>query len=321
MTKRDKYYQLLDQYVSGKLSTQERHDLEKKALDDPFFFDAMEGWVKMGNADHAIHLERLQKKIHHKSQSTLARKMLWPIAIVASLLLLFTVGNTLTRENDQSIAGITPEEIEENITPQATIKEDVTDDEITSEDVIRESEKPAIAINNESTSPPQQPSREKDLNSTKEKKATPIVSNDIEIQGAEQVSDVVTLEPKDPVASPTNESKSPLRKSLPGLNNSLIKNKSQSEMSMVAGALEIFDSELDDHIKRNLFLRALKVPLDQKVSYDLTFDSTLTLIGIKTVSESNKLSESIKEFIKDYKSWKKGTIPPNLFGRFNYPPK
>jgi hypothetical protein len=65
----------------------------------------------------------------------------------------------------------------------------------------------------------------------------------------------------------------------------------------------------------------LKVPAKQRFSYDFTFDSTLTLIEIKTISEKNELSENIKGFIQKYKSWKKETIPPNLFGRYNYPPK
>jgi len=340
MTKRDKYYQLLDQYVNGNLSTQERHDLEKKALDDPFFFDAMEGWVKMGNADHSSHLDRLQKKIIRKSQSTLARKIIWPIAIAASLLLLFTIGNILTQDNDQSLATVTPVEVEGTPDEESSSEFMNTEEKLSTTDIGLSEEEVTLKNENDiAVAPPNKP--EKPLSSepaveTSESSALVLqdklkkptnVANDAALtineeaiaQPGEPGKDIVTSD--DNEMKPASGIKTDLlkRQSMSGTRG--LKNSEDIQNLNAVGVIEILDPELDIHIKQSLFMRALKVPSGQRFAYDLTFDSELTLTDIKIVSETNKLSESIKEFIESYKSWKKETIPPNLFGRFNYPPK
>lgn len=340
MTKRDKYYQLLDQYVSGNLSTQERHDLEKKALDDPFFFDAMEGWVKMGNADHATHLDRLQKKINRKGQSELARKIIWPIAIAASLLLLFTIGNILTQDNDQSLAAVTPEEVEDTPDDDSSSEIRNTEMDFSASDLALAEEEPTERNENEiEIAPPsksekplsQEPAAKETESSVlvlqdKIKKPTNVANDAAVTINQEEIA--MPDEPgKDIVMSGENEMKPASgiktdllkRQSISGTRG--LKNSEEIQNSTAVGVIEILDSELDIHIKQSLFMRALKVPPGQRFAYDLTFDSDLTLKDIKIVSETNKLSESIKEFIEGYKSWKKETIPPNLFGRFNFPPK
>jgi len=40
----NKYIELLNQYRTGSISNSDRHILEQAALDDPFLFDAMEGY-------------------------------------------------------------------------------------------------------------------------------------------------------------------------------------------------------------------------------------------------------------------------------------
>ncbi|NNF35804.1 MAG: hypothetical protein HKN68_16970 [Saprospiraceae bacterium] len=322
MTKRDKYYQLLDQYVKGNLSTQERHDLEKKALDDPFFFEAMEGWVKMGNADHAVHLDRLQKKINRKSQTTLAKRILWPVTIAASLLLLFTIGNIMVNNEDSTLASVTSEEKDEKAALSIVEEDETLENEIPSKEEIVSEDKPVAAITTDGPAPPPAPVKENQITLEKKRKDSSTGSRDIASVNVEGMEEVAAVDAEEKESIPSGNVEAPQRMPLANVNNSMMNNTAQRDMSMSGvGIIDIIDPDLDNHIKQNLFMRALKVPSGQKVAFDLTFDSSLTLTEIKTVSESNKLSENIKEFIESYTSWKKETIPPNLFGRYNYPPK
>ena len=56
----------IEKYHKGLLSSKERHDLEKAALDDPFLADALEGYVVAGgnaSADIAELQQRLAAKV------------------------------------------------------------------------------------------------------------------------------------------------------------------------------------------------------------------------------------------------------------------
>src|SRR5258705_3892870 len=56
----------IEKYHKGLLSAQERHDLERAALDDPFLADALEGYAFVGNnmqADLAELRSRLAEKM------------------------------------------------------------------------------------------------------------------------------------------------------------------------------------------------------------------------------------------------------------------
>lgn len=57
----------IERYHKGLLSSKERHDLEKAALDDPFLADALEGYTVAGN-DAALHLADLRTKLATRTE-------------------------------------------------------------------------------------------------------------------------------------------------------------------------------------------------------------------------------------------------------------
>src|SRR5438309_9918171 len=69
----------LERYHSGKMSEEEMHALEKAALEDPFFADALEGYIYTTNA--AKDIQELKQRIaeHKKKRKVLFldRKQEW----------------------------------------------------------------------------------------------------------------------------------------------------------------------------------------------------------------------------------------------------
>jgi hypothetical protein len=99
MTDTNKYDKLLNALISGDISKADRYVLEKKALDDPMLFEAIEGLAAHKGAEHQSHIYSIHKKIQKGKERKLARRIILPVAIAASLLLLFTVGNTLLNKS------------------------------------------------------------------------------------------------------------------------------------------------------------------------------------------------------------------------------
>jgi hypothetical protein len=338
MTQKDKYYHLLDQYVKGQLSQQDRHDLEKKALDDPFFFDALEGWAKAGNADHSIHISSLKNKINRKSQSSLNRKIIWPVAIAASLILLFSIGNILTKDEKQSLATVTPEEVDE-IAVTDISSDPKNTQEAPYNDIPTLEEETSLITNSEtkdltSSSVKEESVTEDDDRATgssalvlqdkrspqedaPDKPAIP-VNPDRSVIGEEAGTDIASASEDIVKPSPPIDADELRRQPLSGIKGLKTRKSTQNAMAAV-GVIEIIDKDLDDFVRKNLFMKGLN-PIAKRVNaFDITFDENLMVTDVKLVSEKSELSDSIIEIITNYKSWKKNTIPPNLFGRYNYP--
>lgn len=79
----------IEKYLSGKMTPAEMHAFERKALDDPFLSEALEGAGSISHADlthdiNAIH-ERLHDRTKRRSGSL---KLNWPLRIAAAFLLL-----------------------------------------------------------------------------------------------------------------------------------------------------------------------------------------------------------------------------------------
>ena len=56
----------IEKYLRGELSSSEMHQLEKKALDDPFLADALEGASMISSDELSDDLTSLRKKIQAK---------------------------------------------------------------------------------------------------------------------------------------------------------------------------------------------------------------------------------------------------------------
>jgi TonB family protein len=77
----------IEKYLRGELSPKEMHELEKKALSDPFLADALEGGASIDHRDFSKDIQEINKKIYKKQQVILT-----PLRIAAGIILLIGVG-------------------------------------------------------------------------------------------------------------------------------------------------------------------------------------------------------------------------------------
>src|SRR5580704_220406 len=108
----------IQQYVEGKLSARQMHEMEKAALDDPFLADAMEGLESSINrqgtgpihADLAALQKRLEDRISGKRKKgiLLLNPSWWQVAAALAILLgggIVSYRVLNSKENKQGIAG------------------------------------------------------------------------------------------------------------------------------------------------------------------------------------------------------------------------
>jgi len=90
----------ITKYLKGELSPAEMHDLEMKALQDPFLADALEGAEKISPDKFSSDVDEINKKLIKGSTN----KLYWPLRIAASILLILSVTYfflTSNPENEQ----------------------------------------------------------------------------------------------------------------------------------------------------------------------------------------------------------------------------
>ena len=80
---------LLD-YIKGNRRGKEAHRIEKRAMEDPFLSEALEGFEAV-DGDHAAALERLRRRVEQWAASRRPRRLVLTLGSVAALLLLFLV--------------------------------------------------------------------------------------------------------------------------------------------------------------------------------------------------------------------------------------
>ena len=80
---------LLDKFFSKSLSKAERHELEKLALDDPFLFEALQGFTEV-EGDHGADLKRIKSKKLEISEEKKKRSLV-PYGIAASMIILLGI--------------------------------------------------------------------------------------------------------------------------------------------------------------------------------------------------------------------------------------
>lgn len=87
----------LQRYLAGQMSDKERHDFERKALDDPFLQDALEGAEMLSADNFADDVHRLDKRITAKKSGF----TFWQIAAVIALLLVSGISIWLIRDTTE----------------------------------------------------------------------------------------------------------------------------------------------------------------------------------------------------------------------------
>lgn len=100
----------INRYLSGKLSPSEMHELEKRALNDPFLADALEGASAVSREDLQEDLVSIQASLNKRVQGNDQKVVFWtwPLRIAAGILVLISatvVIRTLTNnERSQELA-------------------------------------------------------------------------------------------------------------------------------------------------------------------------------------------------------------------------
>lgn len=100
----DKYKNDIENYLTGKLTPAEMHALEKRALDDPFLADALEGAALIDATDFSKDIAELNQRIAKQKSST----WLWPMRIAAGVALvavsMIAVWLFLKQDQEQTLA-------------------------------------------------------------------------------------------------------------------------------------------------------------------------------------------------------------------------
>ncbi len=109
MSTQHTYNTELKKYLAGELSPEERYVLEKKALDDPFLWDTIEGYTTV-SGDHQTSIDRLRKRLaEQKKEKSRVIPMRWLTVAAASLALLasayfFMDNNEVNVSNEAMVA-------------------------------------------------------------------------------------------------------------------------------------------------------------------------------------------------------------------------
>ena len=98
-------------YLKGELSPSEMHALEKRALEDPFIAEALEGFNAIEPAAIESDLSQLTTALQERTErraSPVIQLWRWPLRIAAGLLILFIAGlflfNPFSNDEGQELA-------------------------------------------------------------------------------------------------------------------------------------------------------------------------------------------------------------------------
>jgi TonB family protein len=101
----------IEKYIRGELTPAEMHALERRALNDPFLAEALEGAIDIPADDFNADLKQLQAALEERIQSPRAKVVpmwIWPARIAAGFLLLaisgFIIYSLLTNDSSKQLA-------------------------------------------------------------------------------------------------------------------------------------------------------------------------------------------------------------------------
>ncbi len=111
MSKRETDIVLIRKYLNGELDTRAMHQLERRAQDDPFLMDALEGYQQVKN-DQQTPLDELGSRLQQRVTKKERRIIPWKtLSIAASILVLFIAGGLWLNmqhkpEHDKIVAAV-----------------------------------------------------------------------------------------------------------------------------------------------------------------------------------------------------------------------
>jgi hypothetical protein len=123
---REKDIAQIRKYINGELNARAMHDLERRALDDPFLADAMEGF-EQANTNQQVNLDDLSARLRQRTTKKERRIIPWiPLSIAASILVVIGAGIWFFSSNQS----VPQKQLAESIKPEQ--KKDVALDTVSS---------------------------------------------------------------------------------------------------------------------------------------------------------------------------------------------
>jgi hypothetical protein len=122
----------IQQYLEGTLDKKLMHELEKRALEDPFLADALEGYAHSAASGHGLSLlqRQLHERIAHQQENKKVFDLSWQrLSVAAAAAVMFISAGVLFWMNsqlpDKKIAA-THKQVEVNLAPVDTLAKDRT---------------------------------------------------------------------------------------------------------------------------------------------------------------------------------------------------
>ena len=307
-----KYQHQLDLYARGQLSADDRYDLERRALDDPFLFDAIEGISMTGDIDYDTHIQSLIQKVNQKKEKKKRRLILWPVGVAAGLLILYYVGSVLLQPSDSPVLVDVPE-IKDETSP--AIVESGNQQEETA--AINEGSKTDIEI--AETVRPEPVKKDQSVTPLIEEKKK---SKDLAINEIERKVDEpeYSLDRTDEVESPSEDlsNDSPRRTPLSNANPLKLNNAARSTLAGDSRSNTIKDTSLDALVKNYLEENKIQMDIGAQMFFEVTFDDNFSVIEVDETLGNELPSEPLKKIILTYKNWNKKAIPLSKKGIYIY---
>jgi hypothetical protein len=108
-------------YLNGELDGRAMHELERRAIDDPFLADALEGF-EQADSDQQANLDELSGRLQQRIDDKKVKRIIpwWPISIAASILIVIGAGiwffsGRQPKQSKQLAQNIKPEKKEQSV--------------------------------------------------------------------------------------------------------------------------------------------------------------------------------------------------------------
>jgi hypothetical protein len=114
----------IKKYLNGELDARAMHELEKRALDDPFLMEAMQGYENTGN-DQQASVDDLAQRLQQRTTKKEARVIPWKtwLSIAAILLLVSGVGIRLFEGRQAPAEKIVSQPLADNIKVEKKVQD------------------------------------------------------------------------------------------------------------------------------------------------------------------------------------------------------
>ena len=192
----------ISRYLSGEMTAEEKHALEKKALHDPFLADALEGAEQLSAHEFEKDLNELKERIQLVSPATSVRTTsvwTWSLRIAAGLLLIsvsaYLIWNLTGKEEPDTLAMEQPQL--STLPNEDTIRAETTEGTIGGErqPEVGSEQKPSAPLQTDRSLRTDQPAKE-----TMKDESIPVIQQEADLAVASKPTEVpvsIEVEPEE----------------------------------------------------------------------------------------------------------------------------